>query len=283
MSSKLSVEAHRRAELIDYITERPRGLNWVMIGDAPEGSKYITATKKRIRTGSARDDHVLSSPATSCSAQFNEFRQAVHHAARLGAFMTVGWPCRLATRTFDPDFCYHLLWIGSDVRRVRATRCLAATVKNLNIELVCGRDRSALPPLPEQRRIAEILDKADALRAKRRAALAQLDTLTQSIFLDMFGDPATNPKGWPHVRPLGELIASTSELRNDDPADTPTAARGCPFATLTFKGWQLDLYDQKFVDLPRSAVDRHGVMDWRPVDDCAQSLHRRHLDEGRCR
>ncbi|TAK54584.1 MAG: restriction endonuclease subunit S [Gammaproteobacteria bacterium] len=54
-----------------------------------------------------------------------------------------------------------------------------------------------LPPLPEQRRIAEILDKADALRAKRRAALAQLDTLTQSIFLDMFGDPATNAKGWP--------------------------------------------------------------------------------------
>lgn len=59
------------------------------------------------------------------------------------------------------------------------------------------RSSIALPPLPEQRRIAEILDKADALRAKRRAALAQLDTLTQSIFLDMFGDPATNPKGWP--------------------------------------------------------------------------------------
>ncbi len=46
-----------------------------------------------------------------------------------------------------------------------------------------------LPPLPEQRRIAEVLDRADALRAKRRAALAQLDTLAQSIFLDMFGDP----------------------------------------------------------------------------------------------
>ena len=59
------------------------------------------------------------------------------------------------------------------------------------------KSKLPLPPLPEQRRIAEILDKADALRAKRRAALAQLDTLTQSIFLDMFGDPATNPKGWP--------------------------------------------------------------------------------------
>ncbi|MCW5661661.1 MAG: restriction endonuclease subunit S [Burkholderiaceae bacterium] len=62
------------------------------------------------------------------------------------------------------------------------------------------RVRVPLPPLPEQRRIAEILDKADALRAKRRAALAQLDTLTQSIFLDMFGDPATNPKRFPFAR-----------------------------------------------------------------------------------
>ena len=51
-----------------------------------------------------------------------------------------------------------------------------------------------LPPLPEQRRIAEILDKADALRAKRRAVLAHLDILTQSFFLDMFGDPAAS--GW---------------------------------------------------------------------------------------
>ena len=56
-----------------------------------------------------------------------------------------------------------------------------------------------LPPLAEQRRIAEVLDRAEALRAKRRAALAHLDTLTQSLFLDLFGDPATNPKRWPMV------------------------------------------------------------------------------------
>jgi type I restriction enzyme, S subunit len=62
----------------------------------------------------------------------------------------------------------------------------------------------AIPTVAEQRRIAEILDKADALRAKRRAALAQLDTLTQSIFLDMFGDPATNQKNWTKVT-LGEV------------------------------------------------------------------------------
>ena len=53
-----------------------------------------------------------------------------------------------------------------------------------------------LPPLDEQKRIAGILDAADALRAKRREALAQLDTLLQSTFLDMFGDPVTNPMAW---------------------------------------------------------------------------------------
>ena len=64
-------------------------------------------------------------------------------------------------------------------------------------QLILRRLEVPLPPLAEQRRIAEVLDRAEALRAKRRAALAQLDTLTQSIFLDLFGDPATNPKGWP--------------------------------------------------------------------------------------
>ena len=53
-----------------------------------------------------------------------------------------------------------------------------------------------LPLLAEQKRIAGILDAADALRAKRREALGQLDTLLQSTFLDMFGDLVTNPMGW---------------------------------------------------------------------------------------
>lgn len=63
----------------------------------------------------------------------------------------------------------------------------------------------ALPPLAEQRRIAEVLDRAEALRAKRRAALAQLDSLTQAIFLEMFGDPATNPKHFEN-RQLAALV-----------------------------------------------------------------------------
>ena len=74
-------------------------------------------------------------------------------------------------------------------------RARGATIKGVTREAVANL-AIPLPPLAEQKRIAGILDAADALRAKRREALAQLDTLLQSTFLDMFGDPVTNPMGW---------------------------------------------------------------------------------------
>ncbi|EPO3037305.1 restriction endonuclease subunit S [Vibrio cholerae] len=62
-----------------------------------------------------------------------------------------------------------------------------------------------LPPLNEQKRIAAILDKADAIRQKRKQAIDLAEDFLRSVFLDMFGDPVTNPKGW-DVRPLGEVL-----------------------------------------------------------------------------
>lgn len=62
-----------------------------------------------------------------------------------------------------------------------------------------------LPPLAEQRRIAAILDEANGLRATRREAIAKYDHLLQSVFLEMFGDPMSNPKGWP-VKTLAETV-----------------------------------------------------------------------------
>ncbi|MBL7995817.1 restriction endonuclease subunit S [bacterium] len=53
-----------------------------------------------------------------------------------------------------------------------------------------------LPPLPIQKRIAAILEKADAAREKRRQTIELTDKFLQSAFLEMFGDPVTNPKGW---------------------------------------------------------------------------------------
>lgn len=93
--------------------------------------------------------------------------------------------------SFDPRFVYHYFqtpsyWtqIIKSIRGVAQPGVNATTLRSLAIPAF---------PLAEQKRIAEILDRAEALRANRRAALALLDELTQSIFLDMFGDLA-NPK-----------------------------------------------------------------------------------------
>ena len=62
-----------------------------------------------------------------------------------------------------------------------------------------------LPPLDEQKRIADILDKVDGVRRKRKENIKLADAFIKSVFLDMFGDPVTNPKGW-EVKPLGESL-----------------------------------------------------------------------------
>jgi len=93
------------------------------------------------------------------------------------------------------DLAFLRHWIDSlDFRRQITQRVTGSAQQNFGPSHL-KELTIPLPPLSEQKRIAEILDRAEALRAKRRAALALLDELTQSIFLDMFGDPVTNPKG----------------------------------------------------------------------------------------
>ncbi len=75
---------------------------------------------------------------------------------------------------------------------------LATGVPHINLTIL-RRVPVPLPPLPEQRRIADILDKADVIRRKRKQAIALTDQLLRSTFLEMFGDPVTNPKGWPEA------------------------------------------------------------------------------------
>jgi type I restriction enzyme S subunit len=84
-----------------------------------------------------------------------------------------------------------------------------------------------LPPLAEQKRIAGILDAADALRAKRRESLAQLDTLLKSTFLDMFGDPVTNPMGW-EVRDISDACVKITDGTHHSP---PICDNGIPYIT----------------------------------------------------
>ena len=103
----------------------------------------------------------------------------------------------------DPRFLYWTLrHLGPGI----AERAPGTTFKEVN-KATMEDVRIPVPPLPEQRRIAALLDKADAIRRKRQQAIRLADAFLRSAFLDMFGDPVTNPKGWP-VLPLGEVIVA---------------------------------------------------------------------------
>jgi type I restriction enzyme, S subunit len=119
--------------------------------------------------------------------------------------------------------------------------------------------RLLLPPLPEQRRIAEILDKADALRAKRRAAIKKLDELTQYIFLDMFGDPATNPKGWRADKTLGDIADIVSGVTKGRSLDgKPT--RSIPYlAVINVQDRLLNLSTVKNIDATEDEIARYRL------------------------
>ena len=80
------------------------------------------------------------------------------------------------------------------------------------------RIKVPLPPLEEQKRIARILDTADEIRAKRRQSIEELDRLAQSVFLDMFGDPVKNPKGWPRIN-LAKIASINGKLVNPTKAE----------------------------------------------------------------
>ena len=85
-----------------------------------------------------------------------------------------------------------------------------ATIKGITRQVVEELE-IPLPPLEEQKRIAAVLDKA---------ALAQLDSLTQSIFLEMFGDPVTNPKGWQRI-PFCDLLENIDSGWSPNCLDRP--------------------------------------------------------------
>ncbi len=129
-----------------------------------------------------------------------------------------------------------------------------ATVKGIT-QTKLSRFEIPFPPLPEQKRIAAILDAAEALRAKRRQTLKELETFLQATFLHMFGDPVTNPMGW-NMGVVGDLLESvnygTSKKASADKKQYPVIRMG----NMTYSG-ELDFSDLKYMDLSDKEKPKH--------------------------
>jgi type I restriction enzyme S subunit len=125
---------------------------------------------------------------------------------------------------------------------------------------VVARFQVLLPPLDEQRRIADVLDRADALRAKRRAALAKLDVLAEAVFLDLFGDPLANTKGWPADRRLGEVAEIASGVTKGRKLNgKPT--REIPYlAVVNVQDRSLNLSTLKTIEATEDEIQRYRLI-----------------------
>lgn len=103
------------------------------------------------------------------------------------------------------DIKYLKYWFSTIKERL-LNRAVGAALPNISLGIVKDLE-IPLPPLPQQQKIANILDAADALRQNDKALIAKYDELTQALFLDMFGDPVSNPKGW-EIKNIEEITKS---------------------------------------------------------------------------
>lgn len=120
----------------------------------------------------------------------------------------------LPGRDLDRGYLAHFLLRPESVAWA-ASRSTGANLPRLSPTSL-AQMRIPLPPVEEQCRVAGRLDRADALRAKRRAVIALLDTLAKSIFMDMFGDPSANPKGWGNST-IGEIAEQVTDGEHQTP------------------------------------------------------------------
>ena len=125
----------------------------------------------------------------------------------------------LPEAALDRRYLAYFLRSADTVARI-SEKVSGARMPRADMDFVLGMELP-LPPLDEQRRIVDLLSRAEGIVRMQREAQAKAQAIIPAIFLDMFGDPATNPKGWP-VQPfakVGSLDRGRSRHRPRDAAE----------------------------------------------------------------
>jgi type I restriction enzyme S subunit len=151
---------------------------------------------------------------------------------------------------------YLSYFLKSDAFRAWTRQSTGASIKNIR-----KTELEAFPvpcaPLTEQRRIVDLLSRAEGIVRLRREAQAKAQAIIPALFLDMFGDPAMNPKGWPVVM-LGEVLRAADYGSSTKASETGAGLPLIRMGNVTYDG-DLDLSDLKYVELEPNEVERHSL------------------------
>ena len=186
--------------ITDYITDSEDGINWIKIGDAQEGSKYITSTKEKIRPEGIKKSRFVHKGNFILSNSMSFGRPYI---LKVDGCIHDGWlVIHDDNEVFIKDYLYYIL--SSSIMYAKFSQlAVGGVVNNLNSSLV-RKVAIPIPPKSTQLSIVSELDKINELIRLKKEQLKDYDNLAQSIFYEMFGDPVENEKGW-EVKKLGEV------------------------------------------------------------------------------
>jgi len=225
-------------------------IRWATVKDFK--STELAETQESITPAGIRDSATNIIPAGSVIIPT---RMAVGKAAISTIDMAINQDLKalLPTGEIDTRFLLHFMLSHGDYLESQAQ---GATVKGIKLDLLRSLPFPRLARA-EQRRIAAILDKADAIRRKREQSLSLADDFLRSVFLEMFGDPSTNSKGWP-VGSIRDLIVDakygTSQKADVEVGSYPVLRMG----NLTYLG-RIDPTDLKYLDLKDNEIEKYTV------------------------
>lgn len=196
---------------------------WVSIADISKAQKYILETKECISDEAVKNSGIKQIPANTIIMSFKLSigktaitTEPMYSNEAIMAFLPNG------KYEVDNDFFYHLFsnknWSEGSNKAVKGVTLNKATLTEVKIPL---------PPLDEQKQIADVLDKCADIIAKRKQQLSALDELIKSRFVEMFGDVIENDKGWPQY-----IFEDITESRLGKMLDAKQQKGNCKFPYL---------------------------------------------------
>jgi type I restriction enzyme S subunit len=189
---------------IDRLSVQPNGTSGRYVGLEHITSDGVINIDHGINTEDLASSKFAFTPAHILFGKLRPYLRKVARPSFSGICSTDILPIH-PHKGIDKDYLFHYLRTAAVIDLATA-RSSGANLPRISPS-VLSEFPVPVPPLAEQKRIAAILDKADAIGRKREQAIKLADEFLRSLFLDMFGDPVRNPKGWP-VEPLAKLIAS---------------------------------------------------------------------------
>ena len=183
-----------------FITDNSNGINWIKIGDTAD-SMYITETAQKITPEGMKKSRYVQ-PGDFLLSNSMSFGRP--YILKIDGCIHDGWlVLRDHDGVFDKRFLYYYLSSPSTYQKFK-NMAVGGVVNNLNSDMVRGVT-VPVPKMEEQIEIVQTLDNVSNLIFLRKQQLAKLDELIKSQFVEMFGDPESNPYGY-QTKKLGDVL-----------------------------------------------------------------------------